>query len=161
MSLLLMFLSWRGLLVAPMMRWRDASSPPTVNDDLVKDCLSVLYNCCICVSVAFRSIVWRCCSLLCCFSHRRVFLCISPKHRWREWQRAWQPETTLCSFSSLWWQTRRPSYRLPLSSKTYLELKRSEFSFSDHQLQHLNLVSVLSFHSFLQKERCALLNMCM
>ena len=23
----------------------------TVNDDLVKDCLSVLYNCCICVSV--------------------------------------------------------------------------------------------------------------
>lgn len=26
-------------------------SVTTVNDDLVKDCLSVLYNCCICVSV--------------------------------------------------------------------------------------------------------------
>lgn len=42
-----------------MMRWHDVSSPPTVNDDLVKDCLSVLYNCCICVSVAFHSVLWR------------------------------------------------------------------------------------------------------
>lgn len=29
-------------------------SVTTVNDDLVKDCLSVLYNCCICVSILFH-----------------------------------------------------------------------------------------------------------
>lgn len=28
-----------------------------VNDDLVKDCLSVLYNCCICVSTVFHSVI--------------------------------------------------------------------------------------------------------
>lgn len=30
-------------------------SSTTVNDDLVKDCLSVLYNCCICVSILFHT----------------------------------------------------------------------------------------------------------
>lgn len=28
-----------------------------VNDDLVKDCLSVLYNCCICVSILLPSVL--------------------------------------------------------------------------------------------------------
>lgn len=40
-----------------------------VNDDLVKDCLSVLYNCCICVSILFHSVLR---------SHQRnVFLLIN------------------------------------------------------------------------------------
>lgn len=58
----------------------------------------------------------------------KVCICCLPKCRWREWQRAWQQGTTLCSFSSPWWQTRRPSYRLPPSLKIFLVLKRSECS---------------------------------
>lgn len=30
-----------------------------VNDDLVKDCLSVLYNCCICVSILLHLVHTR------------------------------------------------------------------------------------------------------
>lgn len=34
-------------------------SVSTVNDDLVKDCLSVLYNCCICVSILLHFVHTR------------------------------------------------------------------------------------------------------